>query len=363
MSRLSSGALRRRSAAASLCVSWLPQQFPKILSSRSAQLGMRERLAERLHRRRRVLAAPLPVDAAQLVLPDLERAQRVVLRHQPAAHRLDRHRRVRAVAVGVEAADPIVGHVERLERALPRHHRLDQRHRPLAADPVAAEVELEEPHRPGAQRARQHRRPLLGEPIVPEAHAGDRRRRRAAARAAARRREHLRHELQIKVCELLAVHVDAAARLQLLDRQRVRRQLHRRQTRRARQRPREGRDAALLQRIPRHVEHLQCDAVDREHRRERDQPLVGDLVPREVELLEAGRRARQLGAQRHHVAALEAAVLELEHFEHPRRAQHRRQRAQPASAPPPPGAAPAAPARRRRRRRHPSRPPSPSAAA
>jgi hypothetical protein len=52
---------------------------------REAARGLREGLAQRLDGHRRVVAAPLPVDAAQLVLPDLELAQRVVLRAQPRA--------------------------------------------------------------------------------------------------------------------------------------------------------------------------------------------------------------------------------------------------------------------------------------
>ena len=63
-----------------------------------------ERIAQSLDRRGGVLAPPLPVDAAQLVLPQLERAQWVVGLAQPAAYRDYRLIRVGAVAVGVEPA-------------------------------------------------------------------------------------------------------------------------------------------------------------------------------------------------------------------------------------------------------------------
>jgi len=167
------------------------------------------------------VAAPFPVDAAQLVLPNLERPQRVARLPKPRADGEHGRGRVLAVALSRQPADAVVGEVKELERAAALHHGLNERDRAVGAHLVAAQVELQQPHRARAERARQHRRALLGKAIVAEREAAD-----GVRLALVRgRAQELDDELHVEVGQPLAVHLDARGDGELLHRQRVRREL------------------------------------------------------------------------------------------------------------------------------------------
>ena len=136
--------------------------------------GAHKCIAQRLNGHRRVMATPLPVDAAELILAELELAQRVVGRAQPRAHSMHGIGEVPPRAIRGEAAYAVVRQVEELERTATTHHRLHERHRAVDTHLVAAQVELPNAHRARAERFRKHARALLGEAIVREGDARDR---------------------------------------------------------------------------------------------------------------------------------------------------------------------------------------------